>query len=199
MLWAVVVGIGVGAALGTLVGRLVLYLRRTHKEAVGLDDFLALGLIGLAYGVAQPRARLRLPRRVRGRRRACGASSSTPARRGTAAEAPAPPAKAEARRRRSADVAAKAHAHPDVSLAEQVATDPQHAPAYMAHAVLSFNEQIERIAEVVAVIAVGTLLWAVDWHRASWPFVRLAAARHPADLGGRRPGGLEDLACRSAA
>ena len=34
------------------VGRLVLYLRRTHKEAVGLDNFLALGLIGLAYGVA---------------------------------------------------------------------------------------------------------------------------------------------------
>ena len=43
----------------------------------------------------------------------------------------------------------------------------------MAHAMLSFNEQIERIAEVVAVIAVGTLLWAVDWQRASWPFVAL--------------------------
>ena len=41
----------------------------------------------------------------------------------------------------------------------------------MAHAMLSFNEQIERIAEVVAVIAVGTLLWAVDWHRAVWWFV----------------------------
>src|SRR6187549_3811199 len=53
VLWAVAVGIGVGAALGTLVGRFVLYLRRTHKEAVGLDNFLALGLIGLAYGVAQ--------------------------------------------------------------------------------------------------------------------------------------------------
>jgi NhaP-type Na+/H+ or K+/H+ antiporter len=43
----------------------------------------------------------------------------------------------------------------------------------MAHAVLSFNEQIERIAEVVAVIAVGTLLWAIDWSRASWWFVAL--------------------------
>ena len=42
----------IGAALGVLVGRLVLYLRRAHKEAVGLDDFLALGLIALAYGVA---------------------------------------------------------------------------------------------------------------------------------------------------
>ena len=52
VLWAVAAGIGVGAALGTLVGRFVLYLRRTHKEAVGLDNFLALGLIGLAYGLA---------------------------------------------------------------------------------------------------------------------------------------------------
>ena len=41
----------------------------------------------------------------------------------------------------------------------------------MAHAVLSFNEQIERIAEVVAVVAVGMLLWLVDWKLASWGFV----------------------------
>jgi len=39
--------------------------------------------------------------------------------------------------------------------------------------VLSFNEQIERIAEVVAVVAVGALLWGVDWSRASWWFVAL--------------------------
>ena len=92
----------------------------------------------------------------------------------TAAEAAAaPPAKAAARRQRSADIAAEAHADPDVSHAEQAATDPKHAPAYMAHAMLSFNEQIERIAEVVAVIAVGTLLWAVEWRLVSWGFVAL--------------------------
>jgi len=173
VLWAVAVGIGVGAALGTLVGRFVLYLRRTHKEAVGLDNFLALGLIGLAYGLASLAHGYGFlavfAAGVALRRIEQHASAGA----GTAAEAPAPPAKAKARRRRSADVAAKAHAHPDVSLAEQVATDPKHAPAYMAHAVLSFNEQIERIAEVVAVIAVGTLLWAVDWQRVSWPFVAL--------------------------
>ena len=39
-------------ALGTAVGTLVLYLRRAHREAVGLDDFLALGLIALTYGIA---------------------------------------------------------------------------------------------------------------------------------------------------
>src|SRR6187549_3527530 len=51
--WSVAAGLAVGAVLGTAVGALVLYLRRHHKEAVGLDNFLALGLIGLAYGVAQ--------------------------------------------------------------------------------------------------------------------------------------------------
>ena len=52
VLWATTAGLGVGGALGTAVGKLVLYMRRTHREAVGLDDFLALGLIALAYGIA---------------------------------------------------------------------------------------------------------------------------------------------------
>ena len=52
VLWATAAGLAIGGALGTGVGQLVLYLRRTHKEAVGLDDFLALGLIALAYGIA---------------------------------------------------------------------------------------------------------------------------------------------------
>ncbi|MEO8654271.1 MAG: cation:proton antiporter, partial [Ramlibacter sp.] len=51
-LWATAAGLGVGALLGLAIGRLVLYLRREHQEAVGLDDFLALGLIALSYGVA---------------------------------------------------------------------------------------------------------------------------------------------------
>ena len=50
LVWAVVGGLAIGALLGELVARIVLYLRRTHKEAVGLDDFLALGLIALATG-----------------------------------------------------------------------------------------------------------------------------------------------------
>ena len=52
VLWAVTGAIVIGGILGTLVGNFVLYLRRTHREAVGLDDFLALGLIALAYGAA---------------------------------------------------------------------------------------------------------------------------------------------------
>jgi len=52
VLWATIAGLAVGGALGTAVGKLVLYMRRTHRESVGFDDFLALGLIALAYGTA---------------------------------------------------------------------------------------------------------------------------------------------------
>ena len=41
----------------------------------------------------------------------------------------------------------------------------KHAPAFMAQAVLGFNEQLERIGEVAVVIAIGALLWAVQWQR----------------------------------
>jgi NhaP-type Na+/H+ or K+/H+ antiporter len=41
----------------------------------------------------------------------------------------------------------------------------------MAHAVLDFNEQLERIGEVAIVVTVGMLLWAVDWDQVSWGFV----------------------------
>ena len=52
VLWAVPAGLTIGAALGSIVGKIVLYLRQHHREAVGLDNFLAVGLIGLSYGTA---------------------------------------------------------------------------------------------------------------------------------------------------
>jgi len=36
--------------LGMKIGKLIIYLRREHREAVGYDNLLGLGLIGLAYG-----------------------------------------------------------------------------------------------------------------------------------------------------
>jgi NhaP-type Na+/H+ or K+/H+ antiporter len=51
-LWAIPGGFLIGGLLGTGAGRIILYLRREHKEALELDDFLALGLIALSYGVA---------------------------------------------------------------------------------------------------------------------------------------------------
>jgi NhaP-type Na+/H+ or K+/H+ antiporter len=58
-------------------------------------------------------------------------------------------------------------------VAEAVAVDPKHAPAFMAQAVLGFNQQAERIGEVAIVITIGALLWAVRWELAVWWFVPL--------------------------
>ncbi|MGH6608798.1 MAG: cation:proton antiporter, partial [Burkholderiaceae bacterium] len=53
LIWAVTGGLLIGAACGYVIGKLVIYLRTRHQEAVGLDEFLMLGLIGVAYGAAQ--------------------------------------------------------------------------------------------------------------------------------------------------
>jgi sodium/hydrogen antiporter len=41
---------------------------------------------------------------------------------------------------------------------EEQATDPSTAPAYMARAVLGFNEQLERLGELAVVLVVGAML-----------------------------------------
>ncbi len=142
LVWAVVCGLGVGALLGTLVGRLVLYLRRVHREAVGLDDFLALGLIALAYGAA-----LLLKGYGFLAVFAAGLALRRIERTETGGEDP------------PADVAAAAHS----GEAEDVATDQEKAPAYMAQAALGFTEQLERIGEVTVVLLLGGMI--------SWDFL----------------------------
>ena len=138
--WAGLAGPAVGFALGTAVAALVLYLRRIHREAVGLDDFLGLGLIALSYGVAE----------------LIGAygflavfAAGLALRRVEMAHREDPPAD---------DVRAQARAGASV----EMATDPAYAPAYMTEAVLGFNEQLERIAEVVVVVLLGSLLSPAD-------------------------------------
>ena len=145
VLWATATGLAIGAALGTALGTLVLYLRRRHQEAVGLDDFLALGLIALTYGLAL----------------ACHAY-------GFLAVFAAGLALRRVERKGSKAVGqdAAAVAPPAASDAAEVATDPKQAPAHMAQAVLIFNEQLERIGEVAVAVVVGAMLSAAlfTWH-----------------------------------
>ncbi len=141
VVWAVIGGIGVGAVLGLAVGRLVVYLRREHEEAVGLDDFLALGLVALSYGLAlfaHTYAFLAVF--------AAGLALRFEERRHTG-DKPTEEVESTAREGR----------------AEEVAVDAEAAPAYMASAVLGFAEQLERIGGVALVILVGALLTYADW------------------------------------
>lgn len=50
MVWGVVGAVGIGWLLGTLGERLIAMLRIRYGNALGLDEFLALGLMALCYG-----------------------------------------------------------------------------------------------------------------------------------------------------
>lgn len=139
VVWAVAAGVATGAAMGTAVGYLVVYLRRKHREAVGLDDFLALGLITLSYGVAH------LVHAYGFLAVFAAGIAVRRIERETTGERKPPP-----------EVAAAAAA--EHGEAGEEAVDPEAAPAYMAQAVLGFTEQFERIGTVGLVVLVGALL-----------------------------------------
>jgi NhaP-type Na+/H+ or K+/H+ antiporter len=147
LVWAVGAGLGIGIACGAGVGRLVLYLRRVHREAIGTDEFLALGLIALSYGAALAAgaygflAVFAAGLTVRQIERTASGEGDAPPTRGAAAT-------------------------------KDEAADPAE-PAHMAKAVLMFNEQLERLGEVAMVIAVGILLPTVATVQ---PGILLAAA-----------------------
>ena len=142
LLWAVLGGLLIGACCGYAIGKLVLYLRTRHQEAIGLDEFLMLGLIGVAYGIAQLAS-------------AYGFLAVFAA--GLALQR---------NQREHASAALKTAAVADVMgdkrPAEVIATDPQHAGAYMAQAMRGFNEQLERIVEVAIVVIVGGMLTLIE-------------------------------------
>lgn len=145
VIWAIGGGLLIGGALGWLVGKLVIYLRVHHREAIGLDELLALGLIALAYGAA-------LLAHSYGFLAVLAAGLAL--------------------RRIEAQTDDKAVLHDALQQAskkaepenekleaeEVVASDPAHAAAYMTHSLLGFNEQLERIGEVAVVLAIGAML-----------------------------------------
>lgn len=136
LFWAVTIGLAIGALFGTIVARIVLYLRQHHEEAVGLDNFLAVGLISISYGVALW----------------CNAygflavfAAGVALRRVERTSPSSPPNETVRQAAGSSE-------------AQHLATDLDAAPAYMAEAVLNFNSQLERFAEVALVVLVGAML-----------------------------------------
>jgi NhaP-type Na+/H+ or K+/H+ antiporter len=151
VLWATVGGLFIGAVLGALIGKLVVYLRTRHQAALGLDEFLSLGLVAMAYGVAQLSlasgflavfaAGLAL-QRVKERPRAGTESlDAAPSWRGYAYG--------------------------------ELATHSHHASAAMTHAVQGFNEQLEKLAELAIVLVVGAMLPYAAPLVAFWWFIPL--------------------------
>jgi NhaP-type Na+/H+ or K+/H+ antiporter len=148
VVWAVAGGIGIGAALGFGVGHLVLYLRRIHKEAGGTDEYLALGLVALSYGLAllaHTYAFLAVF--------AAGVALRFVERRHTGEKA-------------SDEVVELVRGGTD-----EAAVHEEAAPAVMAHTVLGFTEQIDRIGAVAVVVLTGALVHLAEWSWASAAFI----------------------------
>jgi NhaP-type Na+/H+ or K+/H+ antiporter len=135
VVWAITGGIAIGALVGGGLGRAVLYLRRRHREAVGFDEFLAIGVIGLSYGAA-------LLAHTYGFLAvfAAGLALRVLERNESGTE--------------KAEIDRDALLHTD----EDLATHPEKAPAHMTAALLVFNEQLERMLEVALVLLVGAML-----------------------------------------
>ncbi|MDQ3225431.1 MAG: cation:proton antiporter [Chloroflexota bacterium] len=153
VLWAIPGGLLIGGVLGTVAGNLILYLRRVHQESVGLDDFLALGLIALSYGVA-----LLLHTYGFLAVFAAGLALRKIEERSSGSE------------QEPEDVM---DAIPAEETAAVTATHPDTAAVYMTQSVLGFTEQLERIGEVAVMLMVGAMISTVAIPFAALWFVPL--------------------------
>ncbi len=135
--WAIGGGLGIGAGCGWAVARLILWLRRRDRGGAGRDEFIALGLIALSYGAA-------LLAHSYGFLAVFAAGLAL-----RAIE------RERTREHETTDVIAAKGAEEEE---ENPAPDAPETPAHMAGGVLSFNEQIERLAEVALVLIIGAAL-----------------------------------------
>ncbi|MCS0661042.1 cation:proton antiporter [Massilia terrae] len=143
LLWSTIGGMLIGAMVGAVLGTLVVFLRNRHQEALGLNEFLALGTVAVAYGLAQLcltsgflavfTAGLAL-RRIQ--EQPMHLAAATP---------PASPA--------------PVHHH--------------HASAAMKREVQGFNEQLEKLAELVLVILTGAMLGYITIFSELWWFTAM--------------------------
>jgi NhaP-type Na+/H+ or K+/H+ antiporter len=147
LVWAVAGGLAIGVLCGYAIGKLVLHLRTRHQEAVGLDEFLMLGLIGVSYGLAQLASSY-------GFLAVFAAGLALQRSQRTTKDTGAAPATAK-----------KIEKQLSADAKEELATDPQLAGAYMTQAVRGFNEQLERIVEVAIVVIVGAMLTSIELPR----------------------------------
>jgi NhaP-type Na+/H+ or K+/H+ antiporter len=135
-LWGFAAGLAVGGLAGWITARSVVELRRRRRFAVGMEEFLTLGLIAVSYGLAHLAHGIGFvavfAAGVAVRRLESKHSGS----------------------RKPQEVLGAIQ----VGEQEQVAVDPNKASAYMTEVVLGFNQQLEHLAEFAMVLILGVLL-----------------------------------------
>jgi NhaP-type Na+/H+ or K+/H+ antiporter len=134
--WGIVAGLFTGWMMGRAVVRLVLFLRQKYHEALGMEEFLALGLIALSYALSHY---------VHGIGFLAVFAAGVAMRR---------------IEHTSSGRAAPSEVIGAVTIGEEsaVSTHPDKAPAYMAEIILAFNHQLEHIVEFVMVLLLGVML-----------------------------------------
>jgi NhaP-type Na+/H+ or K+/H+ antiporter len=135
-LWGIGAGLLTGWLMGRTVVRLVLFLRQKYHEALGMEEFLALGLIALSYATSHY---------VHGIGFLAVFAAGIAMRR---------------IEHTTSGQAGPAEVIGAISIGEEsdVSTHPAKAPAYMAEIVLAFNHQLEHIVEFIMVLLVGIML-----------------------------------------
>jgi NhaP-type Na+/H+ or K+/H+ antiporter len=136
VLWEFAAGLASGWLMGWSIGRMVLYLRRKYQMALGMEEFLTLGMIAVSFGVAHL---------IGGNGFIAVFAAGVAVRRieytTSGSEQPG-------------EVIGPVAAGDE----SEVATDPHKAPAYMTETVLGFNQQLEHIAEFIMVLLLGVML-----------------------------------------
>ena len=136
VVWSIAAGVASGWLCGFLVGYWVLYLRRVHREALGLEEFLALGLIAFSYGLALL---------IHGYGFLAVFAAGLGLRRIGHKGFSAALTKVSLRFHKSVIGDSGANAVPET-------------PLEMANALIDFNEQLERIVEVAVVVLIGSMI-----------------------------------------
>ena len=136
VVWAIAAGVASGWLCGFLVGYWVLYLRRVHREALGLEEFLALGLIAFSYGLALL---------IHGYGFLAVFAAGLGLRRIGRTGLTAALTKISPRIQTPIVGDSRMNAAPET-------------PPEMANALIDFNEQLERIVEVAVVVLLGSII-----------------------------------------
>jgi len=143
LFWATLGGLAIGALMGLLLAHVIVWIRRHEGETEFMDDFLGLGLLALSYGVAlwaQTYAFLAV-------------FAAAVALRQT-----------EQRLMSVKPNSATLASYSDPKL---IGSEGKHRgsgkKALMSNRSLGFNEQLERISEVLLIILIGGMLFVNSW------------------------------------
>ena len=180
VLWGVLIAPASGWLLGWSLGNGVVSLRKRYRLAFGMEEFLAIGLIALSYGVAEALhgiGFLAVFAAGLGMRRieaAAGAGeiASTPSNAVCDSEADTMNKNAMPGQEQAAPMTPSPALAKMAGDAEAIAGSEDKAPAYMAATVLDFNQQMEQFAEFLMVMLLGVL---ISHSGLSWEGVAVAA------------------------